>query len=680
MDLVVRTPHGDADVTIVRHGPNATLGDLIAAVSGQAVPRVARVDDRTIDCATPLDTAGLLIGSIVTTDPEVPAPRDPEDVELVQIAGPGAGRSRPLSAGTYRVGPGRRSRADELSIAAVEEAAFEITVTADGNVTVGADEAGDGTIPAVCLAGSPLRADTPWGDDVLTVANRAFVLDRRSPSDARQLPPPDPDGTVPFSRPPLRPGTPPRLPVIDAIRDATAIRPTLWHHRAGQPGAFVIPIGTRDGPAGGVEVVEIDLDTERAIAVTGRERTALARTMLVEAATALGPGDLDVVIATSPDRLAEWDWAKWLPHLRPDDVPMVLAAHDDIGDWADRSAGAPAATPSSATPPAAHVTLLVVDDPNLWRRRESPLRALLARPHGGLRVIALCEDAGLAPASCTMLITESPDRRWHLVSLTDRLDIDGVSAALVEPGLAADVARALAPLADTELPERVVDPEWASPRRSLPDCLGDPTPDDLVRRWADPDIDLTAVPLGIGPVELDLAAHDVVIAARDPREADRVAVTVAVGACTRLGPSEMLVFDLVGAPSSALADFPHAVDGPADNALESDRLIARIGHVLTLEDAPRFVVVVVGATADRQLRDALLAASPDLPGLRLIVAAGPDDAPHSEETTRITVERRGDRRRAVVERSRVARSGCNSTTTRPTRPSWSCARSCWAGP
>jgi hypothetical protein len=77
-------------------------------------------------------------------------------------------------------------------------------------------------------------------------------------------------------------------------------------------------------------------------------------------------------------------------------------------------------------------------------------------------------------------------------------------------------------------------------------------------------------------------------------------------------------------------------------------LIARIGHVLTLEDAPRFVVVVVGATTDRQLRDALLAASPGLPGLRLIVAAESDDAPRNEESTAITVERRGDRRRAVV--------------------------------
>ena len=122
----------------------------VSSVSGQAVPRVARVDDRTIDCATPLDAAHLLTGSIVTTDPAVPVPRQPDDVELVQIAGPGAGRSRTLPLGRYRIGPGRRVRADELSFATVEEPAFEITVATDGVVTVGAT--GDRRFSSVRIA------------------------------------------------------------------------------------------------------------------------------------------------------------------------------------------------------------------------------------------------------------------------------------------------------------------------------------------------------------------------------------------------------------------------------------------------------------------------------------------------------------------------------------------------
>ncbi|HYN33874.1 MAG TPA: hypothetical protein VES40_14715 [Ilumatobacteraceae bacterium] len=652
MDLVVRTPHGDADVTIVSHGPACTIGDLIAAISGQAVPRVARLDDRAIDCATPLDDAPLLIGSIVTTDPAAPVPRHSDDVELVQIAGRGAGRSHTLSLGRYRIGPGRRLRADELSSATVEESAFEISVATNGVVTVEVAAASERQLGAVCLAGSPVRSTTAWDDGVLTVDNRAFVIDRGPPSDRRRLLPPDPDGTVPFSRSPLRPTTP-RLPVIDAVRDATAARPTLWQRRLGQPGAFVVPVGIHEGTAGDAEVVEVNLYTERALAIAGgeAERTALARTILIEVATAHSPADLDVVIATTPNRLAEWDWAKWLPHLRLDEGPLILATTDDLANWANPSADR---RKSEATRwVSAHLTLLVIDDPNLWRRRESPLRSLLTSPPAGLRVIALCDDASLAPALCTTLLTESPDRRWRLLSLTQHVDTKGVVGALVESAVAAEVARALAPLTDTELPQIVVEPEGSTPRGSFLDCLGDPPPDDLRRRWADPDINLAEVPFGLDDlVVLDLASRAIIVAASDAREADRVAVTIAATACTRLGPPEMLLLDLIGAPSSVLADFPHTVDGTAleaRNAIEPSRLIARIGHLLALDNAPSFVVVVIGAEADRPLRDALLAASSDLPGLCLIVAATDAiDAIDATTMTMITVERRGDRRRAAV--------------------------------
>ena len=98
MDIVVRTPHGDADISIVRHGPDATLGDVIVAVTGQAVPRVARADDRIIDCSTLVDDVGLFIGSIVTTDPMVPEPEPSDRLPLSEIAVPSAARMRSPSA------------------------------------------------------------------------------------------------------------------------------------------------------------------------------------------------------------------------------------------------------------------------------------------------------------------------------------------------------------------------------------------------------------------------------------------------------------------------------------------------------------------------------------------------------------------------------------------------------
>jgi hypothetical protein len=654
MDLVVRTPHGDADITIVRG--SCTLGDLIAAVSGQAVPRVARVDDRTVDCATPLDDAGLRIGSIVTTDPEVATPHRENDVTLVQIAGPGAGRSHTMSPGRYRIGPGRRLMADELSAAAVEEPAFVVVVTPGGGVTV---ELASDHGPTIRLGGAPVRSGEAWADEILTVDTRAFAIDRRQASDDRPLPSPDADGTVAFNRPPRRPDAPARLPVIDAVRDAHTARPSLWQRRPGQHGAYVVPIGIRERD--GIQVVELDLFNERAVALAGSEaaRTALARAILVEAATIHGPADLGLAIVTTPDRLAEWDWAKWLPHLRFDGCPTVLSAPDEIAAWADPriESSASAATPRTS----GHLTLLVVDDPDFWRRRESPLRSLMSSPPPDLRVIALCDEADHAPAACTTLLTESSDRHWQLSSLSGhelsghqlsgQTDIAGVSGALVESGVAVEIARSLAPLVDTELPHRVVGPDRAAPRRSLLDCLGDPTPDDLRRNWADPEVDLTAVPFCTDrSIGLDLASNHVVVTASDAFDADRVAATIAAGACTRLGPSEMLLLDLLGATSPLIGELPHAVEGAtaaSGTAIEHDRLIARIRHVLALHDAPRFVVATIGADVVPSLRDALLVASAELAGLRLIVATV-DPLDHSDATN-IGVERRGDRRCAVVD-------------------------------
>ena len=58
MDIVVNTPHGDADVSIVAHGPDATLADLLVMVTGQAVPLLADVDGHPVRCSTVLDRSG----------------------------------------------------------------------------------------------------------------------------------------------------------------------------------------------------------------------------------------------------------------------------------------------------------------------------------------------------------------------------------------------------------------------------------------------------------------------------------------------------------------------------------------------------------------------------------------------------------------------------------------------
>ena len=173
MDIVVHTPHGDADVSIVAHTPGATLGELVTEVTGQAVPRLALVDGRAVDAGTPLEDTGLVAGSVVTTEPHIGEPVSDADIEVAQIAGHGAGRRMRLGPGRYRIGPGRRASAAELELAPVERAVVEIVVSRTSGVS-DVTVATDGS--DVTLDGLPVSSTTRWNDEILTAGGRAFRL------------------------------------------------------------------------------------------------------------------------------------------------------------------------------------------------------------------------------------------------------------------------------------------------------------------------------------------------------------------------------------------------------------------------------------------------------------------------------------------------------------------------
>ena len=535
----MRTPHGDADVAIGSHPATTTLGDVVAAVTGQAVPRVVQVDDRTVDATVPLDDAGVLRGSVVATDPPVSAAVSSADVEIVQVAGHGAGRVTRLGAGRYRVGPGRRASADELSLAPVEEVVFELVVTPT-------DSTCDVTVlpegPAPALDGATVTEATLWRDATLTVGSRAFQIDNPARNDpSRTLAVPDRDGTVPFSRPPRRRSTPSRRPVVDALRDATLALPALWERRPRDSDAFVLPIGRRDDTSTVERVATIDLGADRAIAITvsDRFRDALARTVVVEAATLHGPADLDVVVLAEPGRLAHWDWAKWLPHATLDGSPALWSARHDIVSWAEAVGNGAI----SATAPwiSSHLTMAVLDDPSLWNRRDAPLRALVSNPPENLRLIALCVDASDAPAICSTVISETGDGLARLDSFDRDAETDTFRPALAEQTVAVRVARALAPLVDIDLPTPSPGPgpldEWVE----LADVVGAGTSDEVVARWAAAAHPAVAIGRHLGGfVEVPLVDVTAVIG---PTMGDAfdVAATLLVAQCIDRSPHDLWI-------------------------------------------------------------------------------------------------------------------------------------------
>ncbi len=122
-------------------------------------------------------------------------------------------------------------------------------------------------------------------------------------------------------------------PDLAALATAARRRSTdLWQRRRGDADALAVRIGTGDGES---RVVRVDPDGSR-----GRERSERLPVVLELAATgglgvagprepAVGvlagvlgqlaalhaPGEVELALLTTPDRLADWAWLRWLPHL-----------------------------------------------------------------------------------------------------------------------------------------------------------------------------------------------------------------------------------------------------------------------------------------------------------------------------------------------------------------------------
>ncbi len=425
---------------------------------------------------------------------------------------------------------------------------------------------------------------------------------RSEPSRAPSTP--DRDGRVAFSRPPRRRNTPVRRPVVDALRDSTTASPALWERRPGQPDAFSLPMGVGEGSDGLAEVVTADLSVERAIALAGSEhfRSALARTMVIEAVTLHGPADLDLVILTSPDRLAHWDWAKWLPHLRLDGEPAIWSAARNISRWADDAAGRTglATTPTISS----HLTIAILDDPGLWNRRDSALRSIVANPPDHLRLIALCDEGAHAPAICTTIVSEAGTDRARLESFERSDDGGHIRPALAEATVAARVARSLAPLADIDLPP--APPPMASPsdaeRIDASTLIGVDDLADIEAHWA-ADTPRPSVPIGHRrdePVELAVSDDVTVVLGSSIGDAFDVAATLLLGQAVDRPPDALWIAPIVQAESDRSTwwwQLPHATDRyDLDTTVDVDRLLARLRAVLDDPAGPKRIVIAAEAT------------------------------------------------------------------------------------
>jgi|GEM_PF-1660322 len=469
MELIVRTAHGIADVSVDVQDSAVSLGDVIAEVTGQASPAAAAIDDRLVDTRATLAACDVVTGAVVDTAIDtmidsVPRPDEGAVATLRQLTGLGAGRQVPLSAGRYRVGPGRRQQGAELSRDTIGSPAFELRVRT-GGVTVSGPTSGPTAPPPL---GSPVRVagavvgelgdPIAWSSGPLVVDGKMFQLDDVSPPSPVENGAIGSDGYIVHNRPP---GVTARdRTIATAVDDARSRVPRLWHRRSAE-GSIRVDIGLidPDGPAAALQPVSLDLARERVVAVVGgsSDRAAFARALLVDLCTQYGPADVDLVVAATPSELEAWDWAKWLPHLRSDSSVDLLTNGAEMAEFAARALE--------------RRTVVVVTAESLWNGAASPMRPVVIDAMANTSVVVLTADARFAPVNTTSLVALDHERPGAATLSRFPGDNDAgpldLLIPLVDADLATDVARRLAPLLDPDRTGSADAPTALSPREEI---------------------------------------------------------------------------------------------------------------------------------------------------------------------------------------------------------------------
>ncbi len=300
-------------------------------------------------------------------------------------------------------------------------------------------------------------------------------------------------------------------PDLAALTAAARRRTSLlWHRGAADPGALVVRVGTGPGPSrvsrveDGRRVAEpaadlpvtVDLGSTGGLGVTGPRGPALGVVagVLAQLVTLSPPGDVDVAVLTTADRLGDWSWTRWLPHVvpgsvhvRPVEEAAAAAADAALLSWLGGLAGQPGRPVPAAPHPRARSRLVLVVD----RPVDPVLRAALRGTRdagvvtvglaGAVEQLAGNADAVLrvgGETGDTGLLDLGAARRAELLvdrlppGVAGRLARDLAALAPVRPAAALPAAVRLLDLADGEPAGAGVRVDWSRSRSSLRARLG----------------------------------------------------------------------------------------------------------------------------------------------------------------------------------------------------------------
>lgn len=303
---------------------------------------------------------------------------------------------------------------------------------------------------------------------------------------------------------------------------ATALTPELWERRSDDTDFLDLRVGLADQPtqvaiempeAGSVELLaEVEALVARfktvpavpASVPLGRAGTlglagpyervvGLGRWLVAQAATLHSPRDLFIAAAIAPRHVEEWDWLKWLPHVRNDGSPLeadslaagnmatreLLRAVSRLIDT--RRAEAEERYGQGSRRPSPHL-LLILDELSATDRA-SVGEILAAAPNLGISTLWLGGDPRDLPGECAFVAElEDEVTRLRLTDVRAGIALPDVTTDAMPATVAGDLARSLAGLRDTgaagassDIPRRVALLELLD--------LVDPDPERIVSRW-----------------------------------------------------------------------------------------------------------------------------------------------------------------------------------------------------
>ena len=228
------------------------------------------------------------------------------------------------------------------------------------------------------------------------------------------------------------------------------------------------------------------------VAGPGDVPRAAGRWLVAQAAALHSPNDLRVYLLTDSSGQASWEWARWLPHCRPQagqDCAMLIG--NDAESVATRiaellaivSARQQAASDAGQRDARFRPDIVVVfDGSRKLRTLPGAVQLLQEGPQAGVYAVCLDAEEQLLPAECQAVVVMGPGGVRVQQAMAETLP--RIRPDVVHPDWCAKLARSIAPIRDvSDAGDASVLPESAR----LLDVLGlePPAAAAIAGRWRD---------------------------------------------------------------------------------------------------------------------------------------------------------------------------------------------------